>query len=181
MSIWKLLLKLTHVRFIVVNHVVLSGLGFENGGVSGAHALGVGITALPDMEKKFLHGEMVALGILTELTMEKRFEERAELAVFFSKVGLPVCWSQLGIDVKNADQIHKVLNSCFEKFYAIKNMPFEKSIEVYSKGIQEAEDYCQGILKTHGQAMWLKHHASHVFSQQTKNTTINDFPYTSNK
>ena len=42
--------------------VVMSGLGFENGGVSGAHALGVGITALPNMEKKYLHGEMVALG-----------------------------------------------------------------------------------------------------------------------
>ena len=45
--------------------VVMSGLGFENGGVSGAHALGVGITALPNMEKKYLHGEMVALGVMT--------------------------------------------------------------------------------------------------------------------
>lgn len=66
-------------------YTVLSGLGFENSGVSGAHALGVGVTALPGMEKKYLHGEMVALGVMTELVMEKRTEECKELAGFFTK------------------------------------------------------------------------------------------------
>lgn len=137
---------------------MLSGLGFENGGVSGAHALGVGVTALPDMEKKYLHGEMVALGILTELTMEKREKEREELAAFFTKVGLPVCWKQMGVDVYNKEQVATMLNSCFSKFYAIKNMPFEKSIDVYTRGMQEAEEYCNHVLQEQGQEMWLHYH-----------------------
>ena len=137
---------------------MLSGLGFENGGVSGAHALGVGVTALPDMEKKFLHGEMVALGVLTELTMETRYEERKELAIFFTKVGLPVCWKQMGVDVHCKEQVETMLNSCFAKFYAIKNMPFEKTIPVYSQGMQEAEEFCQTVIDEYGQEMWLSYH-----------------------
>lgn len=137
--------------------VVMSGLGFENGGVSGAHALGVGITALPNMEKKYLHGEMVALGVMTELVMEKRFSECKELAEFFTTVGLPICWKQMNIDVNNEDEVKTMLNSCFAKFYAIKNMPFEKSIPVYWKGMKDAEAFCS-ILEEKGQEMWNKYH-----------------------
>ena len=137
----------------------MSGLGFENGGVAGAHALGVGLTALPDMEKKYLHGEMVALGILTQLTMEECFEDRDELIEFFTKVGLPICWKQVGVDVNNDEQLSTILNSCFEKFYAIKNMPFEKSIPVYSKGMRMTEEFCSQYLEVHGQKAWLEYHS----------------------
>ncbi len=139
-------------------YTVLSGLGFENSGVSGAHALGVGVTALPGMEKKYLHGEMVALGVMTELVMEKRTEECKELAGFFTKVGLPICWKQIGVDVHCKEQVETMLNSCFAKFYAIKNMPFEKSISVYSKGMHDSEALCSTILEEQGQEKWLKYH-----------------------
>ncbi len=144
--------------FHSLSFVVMSGLGFENGGVSGAHALGVGITALPNMEKKYLHGEMVALGVMTELVMEKRFSECKELAEFFTTVGLPICWKQMNIDVNNEDEVKTMLNSCFAKFYAIKNMPFEKSIPVYWKGMKDAEAFCSPILEEKGQEMWNKYH-----------------------
>lgn len=111
------------------------------------------------MEKKYLHGEMVALGVMTELVMEKRIEECKELAVFFTKVGLPICWKQMGVDVRCKEQIETMLNSCFAKFYAIKNMPFEKSIPVYSKGMQDAEELCSIILEEKGQEMWSKYHS----------------------
>ena len=120
--------------------------------------MGVGVTALPDMEKKYLHGEMVALGVMTELVMEKRTEECKELASFFTKVGLPICWKQIGVDVHCKEQVDTMLNSCFTKFYAIKNMPFEKSISVYSKGMQDAETLCSTVLKEQGQEKWLKYH-----------------------
>ena len=136
----------------------MSGLGFENGGVSGAHALGVGLTALPAMEQTYLHGEMVALGILTELVMESRTEECKEMAEFFCKVGLPICWSQMGVDVFCKEQVETILNSCFNKFYAIKNMQCEKEISVYSKGMQDAEVLCQPLLEKYGQEMWLTYH-----------------------
>lgn len=138
---------------------MMSGLGFENGGVSGAHALGVGVTALPGTEKKYLHGELVAVGVMTELVMEGRIEECKELGTFFTEVGLPVCWKQLDVNVEDDEQVSRMLNSCFEKFYAIKNMPFEKTIAVYQKGMKEAEKHCSQILEEKGQAMWLKYHS----------------------
>ena len=143
--------------------VVLSGLGFENGGVSGAHALGVGVTALPNMEKKYLHGEMVALGVMTELILEKRYDECRELAEFFTEIGLPICWKQMGVDIYSDDQVHTMLNSCFAKFYAIKNMTVEKTIPVYQKGMQDSEAFCSEILEKKGQAKWLQYHPCTVY------------------
>ena len=162
-TIWKQSSKqILVVSLFLVLTLVLSGLGFENGGVSGAHALGVGVTALPNMEKKYLHGEMVALGVMTELVMENRLDECKELAEFFSEVGLPVCWKQMGVDVYNDEQVHTMLNSCFEKFYAIKNMPVPKTIPVYQKGMQDAEAFCSKVLESKGQAKWLQYHPSSV-------------------
>ena len=110
------------------------------------------------MEKKYLHGEMVALGVMTELVMENRLDECKELAEFFSDVGLPICWKQMGVDVYSDEQVHTMLNSCFEKFYAIKNMTVEKTIPVYQKGMQDSEAFCSKVLERKGQAKWLQYH-----------------------
>ena len=63
------------------------------------------------MEKKYLHGEMVALGVMTELVIENRFDECRELAEFFTTVGLPICWKQMGIDLDCKDQVETMLVS----------------------------------------------------------------------
>ncbi|CBK24860.2 uncharacterized protein [Blastocystis hominis] len=107
---------------------------------------------------KYLHGEMVALGVMTELVMENRLDECKELAEFFSDIGLPICWKQMGVDVYNDEQVHTMLNSCFEKFYAIKNMTVEKTIPVYQKGMQDSEAFCSKVMERKGQAKWLQYH-----------------------
>lgn len=136
---------------------MLSGLGFENGGVSGAHAMGTGITALPGMEKRFLHGEMVAVGTLTQLAMEGRDEELQEMAKFYTALGLPVSWTQLGIDVEGAD-VDTLLGSCFVKFYAIKNMTQPKEVAVYRDGMRKMNAVGLKVIETDGEAMWVKMH-----------------------
>lgn len=50
--------------------LVLSGLGFENGGLGAAHAIGTGLTALEGIDKNYLHGELVALGVIAHLYLE---------------------------------------------------------------------------------------------------------------
>ena len=90
---------------------------------------------------------------------EKRIEECQEMAEFFCKVGLPVCWSQMGVDVFCKEQVETILNSCFNKFYAIKNMQCAKEIPIYSKGMQDAEALCKPLLEKYGQNMWLEYHS----------------------
>jgi len=80
----------------------LSGVGFESGGVAAAHAVAtVGLTALPTVHENFLHGEMVAIGVLTQLILEAKIGESRKVASFFAKVGLPVHLGHLGLDIKD--------------------------------------------------------------------------------
>lgn len=56
----------TTARRIVEANTLLSGLGFESGGLSGAHAVHNGLTALAPTHR-FWHGEKVAIGTQTLL------------------------------------------------------------------------------------------------------------------
>lgn len=82
---------------IVEAAVLLSGLGFEAGGLSLAHALTRGFTAHPATATA-MHGEMVAYGTLVQLVHERRpTAECAELARFALGLGLPVTLRALGL------------------------------------------------------------------------------------
>jgi glycerol dehydrogenase len=76
----------------------MSGLGFENTGCAGAHAIANGLTALNEGSQS-LHGEKVAFGIICQLMMENRpWDEIDEVVHFFLKLGLPLSLERLGIE-----------------------------------------------------------------------------------
>lgn len=83
---------------IVEANTLLSGLGFESGGLALAHSVHDGLTALPSTHDR-LHGEKVAFGTLVQLVLEGRGREcLQEVLDFCVRVGLPVTLSQLGIE-----------------------------------------------------------------------------------
>ena len=59
------------VEAIVEANTLLSGLGFESGGLAGSHAVHNGFTVLEASHGK-LHGQKVAFGTLTQLVLEGR-------------------------------------------------------------------------------------------------------------
>jgi glycerol dehydrogenase len=72
--------RLTEAVEQVVEATVLhSGIGFESGGLSLAHALIRGLTAVPAMAAN-LHGELVAFGTLVQLFVENAPQQAATLA-----------------------------------------------------------------------------------------------------
>ncbi|MGH8790447.1 MAG: glycerol dehydrogenase, partial [Cupriavidus necator] len=84
--------------------VLLSGVGFESGGLSLAHALTRGFSIVPALAAA-LHGEQVAFGALVQLVVEQRPEpEVAELLTLLCAVGLPVTLAQLGLDPTQTEQ-----------------------------------------------------------------------------
>jgi glycerol dehydrogenase len=81
---------------IVEATILLSGLGFESGGLSIAHSLTRGFSALPSLNAS-LHGEQVAFGLLTQLCLEQRSAEfLADMVAFYRAVGLPMTLKDLG-------------------------------------------------------------------------------------
>ena len=90
---------------IVEATILLSGLGFESGGLSIAHSLTRGFSAIPSLNDA-LHGEQVAFGLLAQLCLEQRSSEfLTDIVAFFRAVGLPTSLKDLGFSGNVQDGI----------------------------------------------------------------------------
>ncbi|MBW2619375.1 MAG: glycerol dehydrogenase [Deltaproteobacteria bacterium] len=93
---------------IVEANTLLSGLGFESGGLAGAHSVHDGLTALEALRSKF-HGQKVAFGVLTQLVLESRPPgDLEEVMGFCASVGLPLCLEDLGLKDPRPEEIKAI-------------------------------------------------------------------------
>ncbi|MFA5663283.1 glycerol dehydrogenase [Castellaniella sp.] len=77
--------------------ILLSGLAFESAGLSIAHSLTRGLSAVPGPAAA-LHGEQVAFGLLVQLLLEGRSADfMADLLMFYGRMGLPRTLTGLGL------------------------------------------------------------------------------------
>jgi glycerol dehydrogenase len=87
---------------------LLSGLGFESGGLAGSHSVHNGFTVLEASHGK-LHGQKVAFGTLTQLLLEGRpTKDIQEVLDFCVSVGLPVCLNDVGVSNPGREEIRQV-------------------------------------------------------------------------
>lgn len=88
---------------IIETNVLLSGLGFENNNTAGAHSVADGLTAVPEVSTKSMHGEKVAFGTICQLLVENAPRETIdEVMGFCFEVGLPITLEDLLIE--NSDE-----------------------------------------------------------------------------
>lgn len=82
---------------VVEAAVLLSGLAFESGGLSIAHAMTRGLSAVRGA-RDALHGHQVAYALLVQLTLERRSAEFIDdVAAFYKEVQLPTSLAALGL------------------------------------------------------------------------------------
>lgn len=132
---------------VVEANTLLSGLGFESGGVAAAHGLAQSFTAVAVVRDNFLHGEMVAMGLLGQLMMESRPDEAKRVARFFASVGLPVHLEQLSIDPHDARTLDMIADQALA-FPFMSNMPMPVDtgilrgalLDAHGLGLRIAED-----------------------------------------
>lgn len=129
------------VDMIFEANTLLSGLGFESGGLAGAHAIHNGLTVLEETRGMY-HGEKVAFGTITQLVMENApFDELKEVICFCNSVGLPVTLEQLGITEVTGDKAMKVAMAACSPHETIHNMPFKISPDMVASAIIAANRY----------------------------------------
>ena len=93
------------VENVIEANILLSGIGFESGGVCGAHPINVGISSVP-AAKDNLHGEYVAFGLLVQLVLNNEDEDLIyDVLEFLTDVELPVCLADLGIGNITEEQL----------------------------------------------------------------------------
>jgi glycerol dehydrogenase len=81
---------------VVEANILLSGIGFESGGVAAAHAIHHGLCELDDVHHH-LHGEKVAIGVLAGLRLHGLDEDYARIQAFCRSVRLPTRLADIGI------------------------------------------------------------------------------------
>ncbi len=70
-----------------------------------AHAVCYALTAYPQVEKNHLHGEVVALGVLLLLLIDKNDEMFRKMYAFNKNVGLPTSIADIGVTPNELEQV----------------------------------------------------------------------------
>lgn len=97
---------------VVEANTLLSGIGFESGGLSIAHALHNAMVSLWGGEIKGSHGQIIALTTLQHLRIEGREEELVQYQALFEKLDLPTTYEALSI-FPSAEELKKVTELAF--------------------------------------------------------------------
>jgi len=124
---------------IIEANILLSGLGFESGGLAAAHAIHDGLTILEGTHKYF-HGEKVAFGTLAQLVLENApKEEYEEVLEFCLKVGLPVSLADIGVPNITDEELYEVAKKACIPEESIYAMPFPVTVESVAAAIKVAD------------------------------------------
>ncbi|MBN1037548.1 glycerol dehydrogenase [Clostridium sp. ZS1] len=124
---------------VIEANILLSGIGFESGGLAGAHAIHDGLTTLEGTHKYF-HGEKVAFGTIAQLVLENApKEELNQVLDFCLEVGLPVCLSDIGVDTITEDELMEVAKKACIEEESVHSMPFPITVEAVAAAIIAAD------------------------------------------
>lgn len=101
------------LEHVIEANTLLSGLGFESGGLATAHSIHNGLTMLPQTHY-YYHGEKVAIGVLTSLFLtDKSASVIDEVYSFCESIGLPTTLDDIGLAGASGDDLRKAaLRTC---------------------------------------------------------------------
>jgi len=124
---------------VIEANTLLSGLGFESGGLSGAHAIHNGLTVLAETHH-YWHGEKVAIGTLSLLFLSKRPADLiAKTYDFCQAVGLPICLADIGLANPTDAQLMEVAKAACAPGETIHNIKGDVTPEQVFEAIKAAD------------------------------------------
>lgn len=144
---------------VVEANTLLSGIGFESGGLAGAHSVAQALTVVPRVHQRYLHGEMVAIGLQTQLHLEGKENEGRKVAEFFSKIGLPVHLGQVSLSPTNDSEMNTVMAAAMT-LPILRNEPFEVTKKTLLAAALQAHEMGLAIENSVGNAAYRSLHES---------------------
>ncbi len=136
------------VEAVVEANTLLSGIGFESGGLAGSHSVHNGFTVLDASHGK-LHGEKVAFGTLVQLVLEGRASEQIkEVMTFCLSVGLPICLKELGLLNPSKEDIKAVAEATAAEGETIHSTWFPVTAGAVEAAIWAADALGEKLLAT---------------------------------
>lgn len=146
------------LELVVEANTLLSGIGFESGGLAAAHGIAQSCTAIPGVHAHYLHGEMVAFGVVTQLVMEGLADEAQQVVDFFIDVGLPVHLGHLALGPSDTDALDTISAGTVE-FPMIGNMPMPVDARLVRSSLLAAHELGSAAVADRGDGAYARLHA----------------------
>ncbi len=125
---------------IVEANTLLSGLGFESGGLGAAHSIHNGLTVLEQVHD-YYHGEKVAFGVITSLFLTDKPEYVInEVYDFCESVGLPTTLADIGLEDISDDELMKVAEATCAEGETIHNEPIPVTPDSVKFALKTADE-----------------------------------------
>ena len=94
---------------VVEANTLLSGIGFEAGGLAAAHSIHNGFTAIDGDIHHLTHGEKVAYGTITQLVLENRtLDELDRYIHLYLQLGLPITLKDIHLENATKEELYKI-------------------------------------------------------------------------
>lgn len=127
------------LEHIVEANTLLSGLGFESGGLASCHAIHNGLTIL-EQTHDYWHGEKVAIGVLAQLFLtDKPADTIDEVYSFCEAVGLPTTLAEIGLADVSDEALMKVAKRACADNETIHNEPIPVTPESVVAALKAAD------------------------------------------
>jgi glycerol dehydrogenase len=136
------------VELIIEVNTLHSGLGFESGGFSGAHAIHNGLTMVRSTDGA-LHGEKVNFGVLAQMVLERRPDRELDEFIEVSRrLTLPVTLEALGVAPGGftEDELRRVAERTCVEGEGIHQLPFPVSTGMLASAVLGADAYARAYL-----------------------------------
>lgn len=118
------------LEHVIEANTLLSGLGFESGGLASCHAIHNGLTALQETHD-YWHGEKVAIGVLASLFLtDKPRDMIDEVYDFCEAIGLPTTLADIGLEGADDEKLMTAATAACASGETIHNEPTEVSPEI---------------------------------------------------
>lgn len=125
---------------VIEANTLLSGLGFESGGLAIAHSVHNGLTTLPQTHA-YQHGEKVSFGLMVQLVVEGRASDEIEqVGDFCRSVGLPTTLAELGIVDPTDDEILRIATRTVADGETAHHEPFDVTADLIRDGVLAADE-----------------------------------------
>jgi len=127
------------LEHVVEANTLLSGLGFESGGLAACHAIHNGLTVLEETHA-YWHGEKVAIGVLAALFLtDESASQIDETYDFCLDIGLPVTLAEIGLEGISDDRLMQVAEAACAPGETIHHEPHEVSPETVYWALKAAD------------------------------------------
>jgi glycerol dehydrogenase len=147
----------TAVDKVIEANTLLSGIGFESGGLALAHAIALAYPEIEFIHDHYLHGEMVAMGTLAQLAMEDSGDAE-RVTRFFARIGLPVHFAQISFEPDNLEAMNKLIEATLARPIA-HNMPMPVTKDSLTEAFFQAHELGLKIATDEGSEAYTRLHA----------------------